>query len=100
MEAKHRSLNSYRIVDLRVFGFFSAFIDLNSKYLLTDIIKHIKTGEIRHTSADNIVRDYVHPEDCLQLIKLCLRENVINNVYDVYSLKPAAKFEILGYTGN
>lgn len=97
MEAKHRSLNSYRIVDLRVFGFFSAFIDLNSKYLLTDIIKHIKTGAVLHTSADNIVRDYIHPGDLIQLIKLCLQENVMNNVYDVYSLKPVTKFELLDY---
>lgn len=97
MEAKHRSLDHLRIVDLRIFGFFSAFIDLNSRYLLTDIIKHIQMGEILHTSGDNIVRDYVHPADFLQLIKLCLQENVQNNVVDVYSLKPATKFEILDY---
>ncbi|ETT59111.1 hypothetical protein C173_28086 [Paenibacillus sp. FSL R7-277] len=97
MEAKHRSLSQHRIVDLRVFGIFSAFIDLNSRYLLTDIIHHLRKGEILHTSPDNIVRDYVHPEDLIQLIKLCMREEVGNEVYDVFSLKPAAKFEILDY---
>lgn len=97
MEAKHRSLSQHRIVDIRVFGFFSAFIDLNSRYLLTDIIHHIKTGEILHTSADNIIRDYVHPWDFVQLIKLCMQGEVQNDVYDVYSLKPVAKFEILDY---
>ncbi|WP_339310685.1 NAD(P)-dependent oxidoreductase [Paenibacillus sp. FSL M7-0896] len=97
MEAKHRSLSQHRIVDLRVFGIFSAFIDLNSRYLLTDIIHHLRKGEILHTSPDNIVRDYVHPEDLIQLIKLCMREEAGNEVYDVFSLKPAAKFEILDY---
>ncbi|MEK3837239.1 MULTISPECIES: NAD-dependent epimerase/dehydratase family protein [unclassified Paenibacillus] len=97
MEAKHRSLSQHRIVDLRVFGIFSAFIDLNSRYLLTDIIHHLRKGEILHTSPDNIVRDYVHPEDLIQLIKLCMREEAGNEVYDVFSLNPAAKFEILDY---
>ncbi|MBP2111668.1 NAD-dependent epimerase/dehydratase family protein [Paenibacillus silagei] len=97
MEAKHRSLGSYRIVDLRIFGFFSAFIDLDSRYLLTDIIQHLKSGEVLSTSADNIVRDYVHPGDFVQLIKLCMQDKVRNEVYDVYSLKPALKFEILDY---
>lgn len=97
MEAKHRSLGQYRIVDLRIFGFFSAFIDLESRYLLTDIIHHLKTGETLQTSADNIVRDYVHSEDFVQLIKLCMQEKIRNDAYDVYSLKPALKFEILDY---
>lgn len=97
MEAKHRSLSQHRIVDLRIFGFFSAFIDLDSRYLLTDIIHHLKKGEILRTSADNIIRDYVHPWDFVQLIKLCMQEDVGNDAYDVYSLKPAAKFEILDY---
>ncbi|WP_340024868.1 NAD(P)-dependent oxidoreductase [Paenibacillus sp. FSL K6-1096] len=97
MEAKHRSLSQHRIVDLRIFGFFSAFIDLDSRYLLTDIIHHLKKGEILRTSADNIIRDYVHPWDFVQLIKLCMQEDVGNKAYDVYSLKPATKFEILDY---
>lgn len=97
MEAKHRSLGQYGIVDLRIFGFFSVFIDLDSRYLLTDIIHHLQTGEILYTSADNIVRDYVHPADLVELIKLCMQGEVRNEAYDVYSLKPAAKFEILDY---
>ncbi|MFD2879653.1 hypothetical protein ACFTAO_32775 [Paenibacillus rhizoplanae] len=47
---------------------------MESRYLLTDIIHHLKTGETLQTSADNIVRDYVHSEDFVQLIKLCMQE--------------------------
>lgn len=100
MEAKHRSLNNLKIIDLRVFGFFSAYIDLKSKFLLTDVIEHIRKGEILHTSSENIKRDYVHPEDFLRLVKFCFDENVQNDVYDVYSLKPATKFDILDYFAN
>ncbi|MCE3203597.1 NAD-dependent epimerase/dehydratase family protein [Paenibacillus sonchi] len=97
MEAKHRSLNNLKIVDLRVFGFFSAYIDLESKFLLTEVIQHIRTGGILHTSSENIKRDYVHPEDFLRLVEFCFDDNIQNDVYDVYSLKPATKFEILDY---
>lgn len=97
MEAKHRSLNNLKIIDLRIFGFFSAYIDLKSKFFLTDVIEHIQTGEILHTSSENIKRDYVHPEDFLRLVRYCFDENVQNDVYDVYSLKPVTKFDILDY---
>ncbi|WP_342478620.1 hypothetical protein NYE24_10505 [Paenibacillus sp. FSL H7-0350] len=33
----------------------------------------------------------------VRLIKLCMQGEVQNEAYDVYSLKPAAKFEILDY---
>jgi nucleoside-diphosphate-sugar epimerase len=49
------------------------------------------------TSADNIIRDYVHPKDLIDLIELCIEKKAINEVYDVYSLKPIEKFQILEY---
>lgn len=97
MEAKHRSLDDFRIVDLRIFGFFSSYIDLKSKFLLTEVIEHIWTRKVLNTSPENIIRDYVHPEDFLRLVECCMDENIQNDVYDVYSLKPATKFEILDY---
>ena len=33
-EAKHRSYEKFNIIDLRVFAFFSRYIDLNSKYFI------------------------------------------------------------------
>ncbi|WP_419885335.1 NAD-dependent epimerase/dehydratase family protein [Paenibacillus sp. B-A-8] len=97
MEAKHRSLHNLKIVDLRVFGFFSSYIDLESKFLITEIIDHVQTGEILYTSSEDIKRDYVHPEDFLQLVELCFNKNIKNDVYDVYSRNPLSKFEMLNY---
>lgn len=97
MEAKHRSLSNLKIVDLRVFGFFSSYIDMDSKFLITEIIDHIRTGEILYTSSEDIKRDYVHPEDFLQLVKLCFNKNIKNDVFDVYSRSPLSKFEMLNY---
>lgn len=97
MEAKHRSLNKLKIVDLRVFGFFSSHIAIDSKFLITDVIEHIRTGETLYTSNENIIRDYVHPKDFVQLVELCCDKGIQNSAYDVFSLSPITKFEMLNY---
>ncbi|AIQ55085.1 NAD-dependent epimerase/dehydratase family protein [Paenibacillus sp. FSL R7-0331] len=96
-EAKHRSLTDKSIIDLRIFGFFSSFIDLNSKFLLTDIVNSIQSGEILLTTPQNIIRDYVHPTDLDALIQLCMNSSNVNTAFDVYSLNSISKFEILDY---
>ena len=96
-EAKHRALKDLNIVDLRVFGYFSRFIDLESRFLLTEIISCIRDGKEFITSPDNIIRDYIHPRDIFALIERCIERKIINDVFDAYSLKPVTKFEILDY---
>jgi nucleoside-diphosphate-sugar epimerase len=96
-EAKHRSWENFNIVDLRVFAFFSRYIDLNSKYFITELISCIKTRKEFLTGNNNIVRDYIHPKDLFNLINICINIRKINDAFDVYSLKPATKFEILNY---
>ncbi|MBU0699890.1 NAD(P)-dependent oxidoreductase [bacterium] len=96
-EAKHRALRDLNIVDLRVFGYFSRFIDLKSCFLLAEIISCVKKRKEFVTTPDNIVRDYIHPKDLMLLIKSCINKFFINYVFDVYSFKPVAKFEILDY---
>ena len=96
-EAKHRSCENLNIVDLRVFAFFSRYIDLNSRYFITELISCVKTGKEFSTNNKNFVRDYVHPKDLFKLIDICINKREINDVFDVYSLKPIAKFEILDY---
>ena len=96
-EAKHRSYEDYNIIDLRVFAFFSRYIDLNSKYFITELISCIKTGKEFITGNNNMVRDYVHPNDLFNLINICINIRKINDAFDVYSLKPVTKFEIIDY---
>lgn len=96
-EAKHRALANLHIVDLRVFGYFSRFIDLESQYLINEIINSIRDSKEFVTGAHNIVRDYVHPKDLFSLIDKCIAKSTLNGVFDVYSLKPVTKFEILDY---
>jgi len=94
-EARHRAAAGLNIVDLRFFSYFSRFIDPGTRFLMTDIITAVESGREMMTTPVNIVRDYIHPEDMVSLMDCVIACNRINDVYDVYSLKPATKFEIL-----
>ena len=94
-EARHRAAADLNIVDLRVFSYFSRFIDLSTRFLTTDILAAIKEGKELLTTPANIIRDYVHPQDLAALLDCVIRKRGLNGVYDVYSRGPATKFEIL-----
>jgi nucleoside-diphosphate-sugar epimerase len=85
------------IVDLRIFGYFSRFIDLNAQYFMSEVISCVKDGKVLVTGEENMIRDYVHPSDLMSLIEKYIVVQPLNDVFDVYSLKPVMKFEILEY---
>lgn len=93
-EAKHRYYRDLRILDLRVFAYFSRFIDLREKYLMAEIVRAIKEKEVFLTGKNDIVRDYIGSEDLFSLVCCCIKKKT-NGAYDVYSRKPVRKFEIL-----
>jgi nucleoside-diphosphate-sugar epimerase len=93
-EAKHRSLSDLDIMDLRIFGFFSRFIDLNGGFFMSELIKAIKNNSEFITDEIDMMRDYVSPSDFYALIKNCIL-NKNNDAYDVYSKEPISKFKIL-----
>ena len=96
-ETKHRTLKEFNIVDLRLFSYFSRFIDLESGFLLTDIINAIKNKKTLITSQDDIIRDYISFEDLWNIIELLIKNKKNNICYDIYSLSPVKKFEILNF---
>lgn len=96
-EAKHRALFHFDIVDLRVYGYFSHFIDPNDSFLLCEIAASLHSGGIFVTNHDDIVRDFCHPEDLHRLISCCLAQRPHNQVYDLYSRQPVSKFELLDF---
>jgi nucleoside-diphosphate-sugar epimerase len=96
-EAKHRALSGFNIVDLRVFAYFSRFIDLAAQYFLTEIIACIKERRTLATGPRDMVRDFVSPFDLFSAVEKCIDKHTLNEVYDVYSLKPTSKFELLDY---
>ena len=95
-EAKHRAAANLKIVDIRLFSYFSKYIDLSNNYFMTDIVRSIQSGTQLITNRDNFVRDYIHPGDLAQLIYLsiCQKKNL---TVDAYSAHPISKYEILEY---
>jgi nucleoside-diphosphate-sugar epimerase len=96
-EAKHRVLDKFNIVDLRVFSYFSRFVDLDSGYFLTDLIKSINEGKVFVTTPRDFTRDFLSSEDLFNLICLIIKAKPFNDVIEAYSSGPVTKFELLDY---
>lgn len=94
-EARHRALGAYNIVDLRVFGYFSRFIDLDEKFLLSEMASCMLGDTIFSTGPGDIWRDFVTPDDLAALILCLMRQGRINDVFDVYSAAPVSKFQLV-----
>jgi len=94
-EAKHRSLPQLRIADLRIFSFFSRYIDLDSGYFMTDLVRSLVQKRVFETAPGDMFRDFPHPEDLAELILNCAAVPQINTAIDVASKSPVSKQEIL-----
>ena len=98
-EAKHRSFGKFNIVDLRIFSYISKFIDFNSNFLVSEIMTAVKNRKVFITDDRNISRDYIHPEDMMQIIDLIIKHwqqtGFINDVFDIYSKNPVTKMDML-----
>lgn len=96
-EAKHRALDRLKIVDLRIFSYFSRFIDLNGGYFITEMLKSLKNKVTFVTSRYDFVRDFLSPEDLFNLICLIVNGKPFNGALDAYSSAPISKFKLLDY---
>lgn len=96
-EAKHRSFNGLKIVDLRIFSYFSRYIDLSESYFITDVINSIIQKKVLVTDSKNIVRDFVHPKDLFAMILKCMSAGPLNQAFDVSSSKSVSKQDILDH---
>lgn len=94
-ECRHRALAHLPIVDIRVFNYFSHTQDINSRFLMTDIVRAIREKTVLKTSADYIVRDFIHPSDFFNLVKLILAAPATNAAVDAYSKAPIDKPTLL-----
>jgi len=94
-EAKHRAYSSLRIVDLRVFSYFSRFADLTEPYFINKIVSSVLKRVPFVTSQQDMVRDYIDPKDLYQAVCLCMKQDKVNAAYDVFSMSPASKKDII-----
>jgi nucleoside-diphosphate-sugar epimerase len=94
-ECRHRAMPDLPVIDIRVFSYFSQTQDRQARFLMCDILRAIEEKSILKTSADNLVRDYLHPDDFYQLVDSLLSAPAANAAIDCYSLAPIDKFGIL-----
>lgn len=94
-EARHRAQPQFHITDIRVFNYFSASQDLNARFLISDMIRAIKKKSVMLTSVDNIVRDFITPEDFYRLVCSIIDSPPVNQALDCYSKAPVDKFTLL-----
>ena len=94
-ECRHRSLAPLSIVDIRVFNYFSHTQDMSARFLITDIVRAIRDKTELKTSADYIVRDFIHPLDFCNLVNAILAAPATNAAFDCYTLAPIDKLTLL-----
>lgn len=94
-ECRHRALSHLPIVDIRVFNYFSHTQDISARFLITDILRAIQYGDTLVTSSDNIVRDYIGPDDFHQMVERILAAPAVNDVVDCYTKAPVDKMTLL-----
>lgn len=99
-ECRHRSRADLRIVDLRIFNYFSATQDLSARFLVTDILRAIRDEAVLNTSADFIVRDFLHPGDFYRMVIAILAASPINDALDCYTRSPIDKPTLLSEMGS
>jgi len=97
LELKHRNYSDLKIIDLRIFSFFSRHINLKYKFLINELINSIKNNTVFHTDKNNNVRDYIHPFDLYSIVINCINNKDNNVAIDIKSKKPISKFELLEY---
>lgn len=94
-EVRHRAWADTPIVDLRVFNMFSRTQDIEARFFITDIVRAIRDKRTLQTSADYMVRDFMHPADFHQLVECLIAAPATNCAVDCYSRAPIDKPSLL-----
>lgn len=94
-ECRHRAHSAMPIMDIRIFNYISETLDPNARFLVTDAVRAIRDRTVLKTSAERIVRDYLHARDFCALIDAVLAAPPTNDVVDCYSKAPIEKTEML-----
>ena len=95
-EARHREHGDLSIVDLRLYGFYSAEMGARLGYLVCALLQSLLAGSVLTTDEHDIARDYLHPDDLVSAITAVVRSMPLNGAFDLASVAPVRKFELLG----
>ncbi|NTW31074.1 MAG: hypothetical protein HGB12_00295 [Bacteroidetes bacterium] len=106
LEMKHRLLPELNIIDLRIPAYFSRWINLDSGFLMSNILKHIKDGdEFNITTRENKKLYYITPRILYDIIRHFLisyeiLETQLNTYFDLKNnVGPIKLHHLLDYFG-
>lgn len=94
-ECQHRSLADLSIIDLRIFSYFSHLQNIETKFLMAEVINSLKNNKKLLVSSHDITRDYITPTDFFGLVEKVIQNKSLNIAYDCYSSGPVNKFILL-----
>ena len=94
-ECNHRLLRDFSIIDLRIFSYFSHLQNMDTKFLMSEVMASLKNRNTMLVNSHDFVRDYIGPKDFFQMIEKILGISFGNMAIDCYSLKPINKFTLL-----
>jgi nucleoside-diphosphate-sugar epimerase len=94
-ELRHRERSERRIADIRIFGFVSPELDLDSDFLVAQALKATQRGEIFRVTPTDIPRDYIAALDLVDLIDAFVANGGPNGAYDILSAAPISKLRLL-----
>jgi len=94
-EGKHRSLPQFAIADIRVFGYFSRFIDPGGTFFLSEVVRCLQEKRAFETSEEDFVRDYIGMDELTDLVRKLITAGIPNDAYDIYSARPTTKWELI-----
>jgi nucleoside-diphosphate-sugar epimerase len=94
-EARHRVRPDLSIADIRIFGYFSRYIDMEGGFLMSEIARALLRRETFRTDATDFARDYMGPRDFAQLVRCLLRCDCGYRLVEAYSAAATTKSAIL-----
>lgn len=94
-EAVHRALYNRAILDLRVFGYAEANINLDSGFFLAQLARSVVDHVPFRTDRTDMVRDYAGAAELKALIDAWLASGAPNAPFDLYTLAPVSKLELI-----
>lgn len=95
LEARHRARADLAIYDLRVFGYFSPYIRLDSSFFLAELAASIATRKPFLTTRGDMLRDYIDGGELAAAISLLAEKRPPAGAFDIWSAAPVAKLELL-----
>ena len=95
-EVVHRKFSDLKIIDLRIFGFISEFININASFFFSILIRSAIKGIKLKTTSSNFIRDYINTDDIIRIIDLILCKPK-NDAVDIFSKQPTTKLEMLNF---